>query len=545
MTKTRDKYITALCVFAIVVGIATRVVRIVATKTIQQDESWTYLNATGHLGEYMDSILDGKNYPVGAWTSASEWKRLIQIEDKLVFDQIQADISRIDIHPPFYFWVVHTWSLLFGTSVQAGMSLNIFIDLLILLALLSFASQNLRNSQEALVVTVVWILCPVSIDSSSWIRHYELFTLFSVLFTYLAFVIFYAPKNLRIRPLQISLLIMVTVAGLLTHFYFTVVVSIGVLLVGLKSVFTKDRIQLVVLFTSLGIATILFVLINPEFYKPFLLYDPNSLRADWVSDLTYRLYRTIRINIFLLAPLFLIVFLIVLEDIYTSKITGIGKFWKQLSSIIKNSLKQPSATYVWGYSILIISFLNLLYLTGVSPQHTMASRYVSLVTPFVAFLPVFFLRLSHLKTLVTVLFCTGMIVLGTTTGIYPAIRTYVGIDPTTINPPKSGVVVIDNLAPGVVLTVNYSLNDGQEVFISDQEHLINNSQSWLPRLSEEGGLYVSTGGSFFGGTYQAREKILGLIGSNNQVVPEKGMPWELVKDWGNLVKTYRVIPQGQ
>lgn len=545
MTETSGKFIIALCVFAIVAGVTARVVRIATTKTIQQDESWSYLNATGHLGEYMDSILKGKNYPVGAWATASEWKRLIQVEDKLVFDQIEADVARIDIHPPMFFWVLHIWSLVFGTGIWAGMSLNIFIDLLILLVLLVFALDNLRNFGEAILVPVVWILSPISIDAAAWIRHYELFALFSVLFAYLVFVIIYAPEKVKIQPLHLFLLIIVTIAGLLTHFYFAIIVGIGVLLVGVKSILTKDKTRLVVLFASLGIATFLFILIYPKFYTPFLVYDPSSFNDDWVGDLTYRLYRSVRINIFLLAPIFLMLVLVVFESIYKLKLTGMGNYWKQLSNIFKDSLKQPSAIYVWGYSILIFGFLNVLYLTGVSPQHTMAARYVSIVAPFIAFLPVFFLRLSRLKTLAPILFCTGMILLGAATSIYPAIRTFMEVDPITIKPTVSGVIVIDNLAPGVVLPVNYSLHDGQEVFVSDQHDLLNTPENWLPRLSTEGGLFVSTGGSFFGGTYQGREKILDLIGSNNQVVVDLEMPWELVKDWGGIVTTYRVIPKDQ
>lgn len=63
--------------------------------------------------EYYDLVLAEKN-PIGAWVPASEWKKFLHIEQPFCFDEIAHALTRFDIHPPLYFWLLHLWALVVG-----------------------------------------------------------------------------------------------------------------------------------------------------------------------------------------------------------------------------------------------------------------------------------------------------------------------------------------------------------------------------------------------------------------------------------------------
>jgi uncharacterized membrane protein len=545
--RTMRRSVFALYVFAIVVGIAARFVRIADRNAIFHDETWSYLNATGHLGEYQ-RIYDNEEYPVGNWVYAGEWKRLIRPERSFILGQIGDDTARLEDHPPLYFWVLHLWTLLLGADIWTGLLLNVVIDLIILFLLFRFALSCLGDLYEALVVAAVWVLSPISIATSSWIRHYTLFTLITLLFAYMVFKSIYLPDKSRPASARNLMLVMVTVAGLLSHNYFILVILAGIIVVSLKFAI-KDRTRLFTLFMCLAAAGALFALVYPNFYVQPLRYAQSYVQPVRYSqgahdvgpgDLWYRVKRTAYINFFLFSPVLLMLALVAWDHIYAAKTVDLGRFWEALAEFTENSKKQPLVSYILGFAMLISGALILLYLSRVSPQHGMASRYVSIVAPFVAFIPIFVLRLSPQNKKIPLVFCTFVLILGLGGAVIPRIRDFNRNESIVARPDASEVMIIDNLAHGVLPSIVFHLEDGHEVFAASQEYLVAHQHSWLPRLREEGGIYVSIHGH--GSTEQGREEILDLLDGDNEVVPVSGMIWELGEFGGASVATYRVIP---
>jgi uncharacterized membrane protein len=94
----------------------------------------------------------------GEWTPASHWKKLLLIDEKFCFQKISRDLARHDIHPPLYFWALHTWCIVVGVHHWAGLSLNLLIFIFTAVVLFQLARSTLSNDLSAAAVVLLWAL---------------------------------------------------------------------------------------------------------------------------------------------------------------------------------------------------------------------------------------------------------------------------------------------------------------------------------------------------------------------------------------------------
>ncbi len=120
------------------VALLLRLELIANKKTMQHDEAISYLAAAGHQRDYALTVGAGRP-PAGEWVSAREWQRFMEPDRSFIFGQIAHDLADYDIHPPLYFWLLHGWILIFGTTEWAGPLLNLLIDMGTALALYRLA----------------------------------------------------------------------------------------------------------------------------------------------------------------------------------------------------------------------------------------------------------------------------------------------------------------------------------------------------------------------------------------------------------------------
>jgi len=171
---------TVILLIALALGTGVRISANLLKRTVEHDECIYILSATGHQSAYAD-IVSGEHAPLGEWTPASRWKELLLIDDKFCFQRISRDLARYDIHPPLYFWALHTWSIFFGIHHWTGLSLNLLIFLFTAAVLFQLARSTLSNDINAAAVVLLWALSPYSALVSTYARPYELFVLWTVL----------------------------------------------------------------------------------------------------------------------------------------------------------------------------------------------------------------------------------------------------------------------------------------------------------------------------------------------------------------------------
>jgi uncharacterized membrane protein len=480
MNSVNRKIWAATLCLMIALSIATRLIRIADRNVIFLDESLTYLAATGHWGEY-NAIIDNEAPPIGHWVPASEWQRLIRPEDKFSFFKIRDDLSHFDVHPPLYFWLMHLWVLAFGTTLSTGLLFNLACEFALIGFLLWAVYRKISTPQEMLLVSAAYALNPVAIQTFSWIRQYMLLALLSLLFVYSLYEFVFAPKQRSASLLSGIGMTLITLAGLLTHYYFALVIGAGLV----ACIFCSRRQVWRQWFGALicvGSALVLFTVLSPNIQ---LQLSPSNSAE---TDLAFRLKRSLFTYGLLFSPIVVMLIAIIVGQV--------RRLLRQKNE--GTAFRLPISWLASGPSILmyffiVVTFISLttalMYLTGTSPPHAMAAKYVHLATPFVALASLVLFRLFHRQDFYLVTFYIGMIVLGGVTAISPTSNNRTAIPVSTLNPATP--LVIDNLNAGVLFTIIYHLDSQQEVFVGSQPYLLSNQDRWLERLRQKRGIYAS------------------------------------------------------
>lgn len=507
-----SKASSVLLALAVVFAIVLRTAGTVEKRTIDYDESISYLAATCHQGQYANLVTQ-RLPPFGTWAKASDWKTLIQPEHLFCFGQIARDLAHNDIHPPLYFWILHLWSRVFGVHPWTGPLLNIAFALATLSLLFWLAHTNLTNPEEASVVALTWALSPAVISISLEARQYDLVALIAVLFV--CRVIKCADLS---KPFQLGdavVLAILAAAGALTHFYFSLVVLGCIIFLAMKLVKRKPD-RLIMALACIGVGCLLFVLLHPEFYQSIILQRQYVREPFGLQGVIGRMTHVW----IALTDFFLPWHSLVLISGFTLSVSALG-IWAALAGS-KQPVTLVRIVGAFGGTGMPVSFFFFwiygatvaLYLAFLSPAHAMGPRYLSMAWPFFGFVTVFLLRsFGSKRRLLTYLFCSGMLLSGSASVLHTIHQQSTTRDWTALLL-RSDRILVDNVARGVLLPIMWQLPDDKLVFAADQTFLLDHQDMWVSHL--DGAVYVSEGSD---GTAHAREQnIVSIINQNHQAV---------------------------
>ena len=448
---------------------------------LTHDESISYLAAACHQGDYA-RITFSAEPPFGRWVAASEWKALLRPDRTLCLGQISRDLSREDIHPPLYFWLLHVWALVFGVGLWTGLSLNVVLATLTGLAVFGLARRVLGDPLEAAGVAGVWSLSPAAIGVFGEARQYELLALLAVLLVWQS-LRFADPSTRTPRRDAVGLAVL-TAAGALTHFLFSLVVvaAAALLAVGL---WRRERRRLAPGLASIAAGYAIFSLAHPGF-----LLSVRRGRAQAAVEATAELLgaraeaTSQTLAEFLLPP----GLATGLTGAVALAALAAATCWAIVATLRSTRNRRNAAAmplvFVW-----LAAAHAALFLTFVSPGSGMDFKHLSAVWPFAAFVPV--LALGSLPARIRFpLGAAGTAALATAAtiaslGQFPAS----GQTP----PPqleRSRRVVLDNVARGVLPRIAWPLRDDALVFAAHQRHLLGHRGAWLDEIGP-GTLYVA------------------------------------------------------
>lgn len=125
--------------------------------------------------------------------------------------------TAIDIHPPFYYLLLHLWIPFLGASPFAIRLFSLSVGVLSL-PLIFLVARRLFNPQVALLSAMVWAVAPFSIYYSQEARMYALVTFLGLLSTYFALQIWKRSKEGASIGLWIGY-ILTTAAAVYTQYY--------------------------------------------------------------------------------------------------------------------------------------------------------------------------------------------------------------------------------------------------------------------------------------------------------------------------------------
>lgn len=485
---TASRLALALLAVALLAGTAVRIAGLTQKRTYTHDESISYLAATCHQGEYQ-RISFGHAPPFGSWVPAAAWQRLLEPERALCFGRIRADLALYDIHPPLYFWLLHAWVLPFGTAPASGAALNIVLALLGTLALYGLARRVLGEPRWAALVAFAWALSPAAIQVFIEARPYELLSLLSVLLVWQA-LRFADRRGREERPAlgDAALLALVTAAGMLTHYYFALVAA-GVCVLLASRLIAVDRRRLLLGLGSIGAGGLAFVAVHPDFWRAF---GPQRAQAGGfvLAELPGRLEQVVAtFGGFLLpdgaaeSPAGWLSFALLVGatawlcvGMLHSRRAAVAGAAEEAGAGGRDSLRGGAmvALLVWLAGATV-----LLYLTFIAHGLSMTPKYLSLVWPFCAFVPVLVLRRLGARPggPAVLSFCCALLVLGPIAAFRePSIKRFPDPAPVTAG---AGSVLVDNVARGVFPRIFRELPPDARVFAADQRYLSANRDAWL------------------------------------------------------------------
>ena len=206
------------------------------------------------------------------WISGEKIKNMLVVskDEVLRYDIVYYNQTQ-DVHPPLYYFLLHTASALsFGNFTKwTGIILNILIFIGISFALYVIGKKVFKSTIWAFVLVAIYGVSTGAIFSTIFIRMYELLILFVLI--YLNKIIDILKMNVienkNISKKDIIQLVTIFVLGMLTHYHFIIISVLISLVLFIIMLFKKVKISRIFTYVGINILGLLiYSAIYPSFY---------------------------------------------------------------------------------------------------------------------------------------------------------------------------------------------------------------------------------------------------------------------------------------
>ena len=206
------------------------------------------------------------------WISGNKIKEMLVVskDEVLRYDTVYYNQTQ-DVHPPLYYFLLHTASALsFGNFTKwTGIILNIIIFVGICAVLYIIGKKIFKSTIWAFVLVAIYGVSTGAIFSTLFIRMYELLILFVLL--YLNKIIDILKMNVienkNISKKDIIQLVTIFVLGMLTHYHFIIISVLISLVLLIIMLFKKVKISRICTYVGINILGLLiYSAIYPSFY---------------------------------------------------------------------------------------------------------------------------------------------------------------------------------------------------------------------------------------------------------------------------------------
>ena len=490
-----------LLVFGITVGTILLFIRAVNFPRILHNDAISYIAATGHQILYETSI------PTGKWVPAAEWQAFWEPDQFGIFGEIVRGLNSTDIHPPFYFWILHIWSVIYGVKLSTGPLLNIPFHILICLMIYKLSRKHGFSSWISATAAILWMLSYSTLDASTETRQYSLLGLAVICFIY--FLYLYKPSS----PPRIFYFVSVfMLAGLLIHYQFFLVVGIAMAFKAFQFLRGRQWNSIRALILSGISAFTVFWFLNPGFIQSFIHQRSIAQPFRW-ERVMVRLNTSIISLSELFVPeqiaqsrylilLWLTVFVITALIIYKH-------YMKNKIAVSTQQLNDDNFAAI--VSIMIISLIVVLYVFAFSPRHAMGSRYLMIVSPLLFFvLAKILTSANRAYPIQTSIFTLAILLIQVFSGIYQTYdylrdaRLY--IHPDFLSTPAP--LVLDSIERGILPRNLWFANPESPVYAAAQGQLIEH----FPDMEDYDTIYyLSNDNNEYDNTIEKQAVILELL----------------------------------
>ncbi len=346
---------------------------------IGQDDVASLLTAMCHQGDYMTSI------PQGEWSSAGEWQRYWRLDRVGCFSTIRRDLGLYDIHPPLYFWLLHVWLALAGTSFGAAAMLNIAPHLAA--GVLVFANCRLLGCRPYVgaAAALFWMLARSTLLVPLIIRQYSLLALMS------AFLLLALLAYTRTSHVKTGVLVyLAALGGLLTQYLFLLLLIIALAWWGLLFAARRQGARFAGLLAASAAAGGTLLVLHPLLANS-ILYQQEARQPFNLAELPIRLQLLFTSLINYILPVS------VLEAI-GGRMGGVVAGGLLLSGAVvvavlvggRATIRRASRRFhldvAWlpvAIALTLLVVLFLLFVLYLTPRLGVGARYLALLSPWV------------------------------------------------------------------------------------------------------------------------------------------------------------------
>ncbi|WP_395014514.1 hypothetical protein [Robinsoniella peoriensis] len=221
------------------------------------DEFYTYALSNGQE-RANDFIEDGRIYSGGSpFTEHYTTNKDNRFDYEMVWRN-QAE----DVHPPLYYFFIHTISSFLPEvfTKWIGLGVNIFFSLVVTILVYLVSKEVLKDKKAVFLSTVLFSVCPAVINSIMFLRMYILLNIWILAVVWL-FLLYYDKKKLD--KLFYVALLCITVLGTLTQYYFLIFLFFLCLYFGINLLIKKRWKDVVGYIFTLAAAGIISIAVFP------------------------------------------------------------------------------------------------------------------------------------------------------------------------------------------------------------------------------------------------------------------------------------------
>jgi len=502
-----------LIVLAIILaGAAVRMVLVAGKAQIRHDECASYLLALGHAPQYFQ--VEQGAYPSGQWVPARVWKDFLRVDQRFCFDRIRYGNALFDNHPPLYFWLLHLWVLVTGVAPWSGVLLNVLIVAATTAALYGFARFLTQSHWEAAFVTAVWVLSPVVVAVTFEARQYELWALFTVLFTWQSL------RMIRNDPTagwgNRAAILLTATGGMLTHYYFSFVVA-ATGLYALVLLARRDRRRLAAWIALAGVGCMLLFVFHPG-ARGAIARQQRTVAPFKAENLPTRAYRvgTTLLEFAAYHKSVKVALLLALVVGFGAAAVWVARHREKALALYRANAVALIPVYYFAF---VGGLVILLYMSFFSHPFAMRDKYLSAAWPFCAFIPALLLRLlTRRKAVVAAVFLAALAV----QSLWAAADLWEwspDADPAAMFASHDRLLC-DDPVRGFFPRVFLHVPDETLVFADPVNHLLRQPDAWRNGLGA-GAVYVSDCMDEFG-LKEKREQMLDLVRPNYTITFRAG-----------------------
>lgn len=373
MNPRNNIYFTAFCLLSILFTY----IFIVKNKQLPSgDETISYLCATGNQAAYEEVVNRAGVY--GKRVEAAEWRSYLQNHSGSL-KHIAEDLTRTDLHPPLYFWLLHFFTLLPVEIFGSGLLLNAILHGLGLLVLMRVCRQLGLTAFVAWFVAIGWCFSPAISGVGFYARQYELLAVIHLLTISVFIAYLRSPKT----TLLLFLLLFFAL-GMLTQYLF---IYFSFAYTGYAALVKRNNpLVIKLLFVQLT-AIALVVLIHPGIFHQFALQQQRS-QSFAPAELVSRLGKTVLAFMQVFIPvLSLKPFLLALPKMITAIVLvvftiGAGFWVARNRNLFRVGRIGPDGRFILWMLLCSAGLLIGPYFLFLTPFHAMGGQYLSLVYPF-------------------------------------------------------------------------------------------------------------------------------------------------------------------